>query len=131
VSAFPVPQQQPTVLLLCAEATVPCAVLERTAADAGFEVVGKVRHWSEAVERVADLSVDVVVVDLALAGSVGVRLVTVLRSAAPSCEVIVVSPLRDIDLASLEAGAAEVVHPTDLRPLATALRGIAAARSHA
>jgi DNA-binding NarL/FixJ family response regulator len=94
-------------------------------------VVGKVRHWSEAVERVADLSVDVVVVDLALAGSVGVRLVTVLRSAAPSCEVIVVSPLRDIDLASLEAGAAEVVHPTDLRPLATALRGIAAARSHA
>jgi hypothetical protein len=39
------------------------------------EIVAKVRHWSEAVERVADTAVDVAVVDLALAGSVGVRLI--------------------------------------------------------
>jgi DNA-binding NarL/FixJ family response regulator len=121
----------PTALLLCGDATVPCAVVERTARDAGFEVVGTVRHWTEAVERAADLAVDVVIVDLALTGSVGVRVIPVLRSAAPSCDVIALSPLKEIDLALLEAGAAEVVQATDLRPLAAALLRIAAQRAQA
>jgi DNA-binding NtrC family response regulator len=121
----------PTALLLCGDATVPCAVLERTVGDAGFEVVSSVRHWAEAVERVADLAVDVVIVDLAQTGSVGVRVIPVLRSAAPSCQVIAVSPLKEIDLAVLEAGAAEVVQPTDLRPLTAALERIAVARREA
>jgi DNA-binding response OmpR family regulator len=116
----------PTALLLCGDATVPCAVLERTVAAAGFEVVGTVRHWTEAVERVVDLTVDVVIVDLALTGSVGVRVIPVLRSAAPSCEVIALSPLKEIDLAVFDAGAVEVVQPTDLRPLVAALERIAA-----
>jgi CheY-like chemotaxis protein len=118
----------PTALLLCGDATVSCAVLERTAEDAGFEVVSTVRHWTEAVERVADLGVDVAIVDLAQAGSVGVRVIPVLRSAAPSCQVIALSPLKEIDLAALEAGAGDVVQPTDLRPLTAALDRIAAAR---
>jgi DNA-binding response OmpR family regulator len=130
VSAIPLSPQPPTALLLCGEATVPCAVLERTVSDAGFEVVAKVHHWSEAVERVADLGVDVAIVDLALTGTVGVRVVSVLRSAAPTSEVIVLSPLRDVDLASLDAGATEVVYPTDLRPLTAALQRIATARAH-
>jgi ActR/RegA family two-component response regulator len=121
----------PTALLLCGDGTVSCAVLERTVVDAGFEVAAKVRHWSEAVQRVADLAVDVAVVDLALTGSVGVRVVPVLRSAAPSCEVIAISPLAQIDLAVLDAGAVVVVQPDDLRPLTTALRRIAAIRTHA
>jgi DNA-binding NtrC family response regulator len=121
----------PTALLLCGDATVPCAVLEHTVEDAGFEVVSSVRHWTEAVERAADLAVDVVIVDLAQTGSVGVRVIPVLRSAAPSCEVIAVSPLKEIDLAVLEAGAAEVVQPTDLRPLTAALERIAVARHEA
>jgi ActR/RegA family two-component response regulator len=115
----------PTALVLCADASVPCEVIERTLADAGFEVVARVRHWSEAVERVTELAVDVAVVDLALTGSVGVRVVPVLRSASPSSRVIAISPLEDIDLALLEAGAAEVVRPSDLRPLSAALRRIA------
>lgn len=128
MSALPCSPHVPTALLLCGDASVPCEVLARTALDAGFEVVSRSRHWTDAVEAAADLAVDVAIVDLALAGTVGVRVVPVLRSAAPGCEVLVVSPLSDIDLSPLEAGAAEVVAPTDLRPLAAALRRIAAER---
>jgi DNA-binding response OmpR family regulator len=121
----------PTALLLCADATLPCAVLGRLVGDAGFEVVAAVRHWSDAVERAAHLGVDVVIVDLALTGTIGVRVIAVLRSAAPTSQIIALSPLRDVDLAVYEAGAVEVVHPTDLRPLSAALGRIAAARTNA
>lgn len=121
----------PTALLLGGDGTVPGAVLAHAVEAAGFEVVGMVGHWVEAVERVADLTVDVAVVDLALTGSVGVRLISVLRAAAPSCAVIALSPLEEIDLLVLEAGADEVVQPTDLRPLTAALERIAARRAHA
>jgi ActR/RegA family two-component response regulator len=116
---------QPAALLLCGEATVPCAVLQRAITDAGFDVVCAVGRWSEAVERIAELSVEAAVIDLALTGSLGVRIVPVLRAAAPGCGIIAISPLENIDLAVLEAGAVEVVHPDDLRPLTAALKRIA------
>jgi DNA-binding response OmpR family regulator len=122
-------QSAPTALLLCADATVSDAVLERTVTDAGYEVIGKVRHWSEAVERVAGSGVDVAILDLALTGTMGMRVISVLRSADPECQVIALSPLQEVGLATLEAGAVEVVQPTDLRPLTASLRRIAAART--
>jgi ActR/RegA family two-component response regulator len=118
----------PTALLLCGEGSVPGALLARTVTEAGFDVV-TTRRWSETVHRAVDLPVAVVVVDLALAGAVGVRLIPVLRAVAPSCEVIAISPLDPVDLASVEAGAAAVVQPSDLRPLTSALRRIAAVRA--
>jgi two-component system, NarL family, response regulator DesR len=129
VSVIPEALALPTALLLCGEGSIPGGLLTRTVAEAGFDVVATVRRWSEAVHRAADLAVDVVVVDLALTGSVGVRLIPVLRAAVPSCEVIAISPLDRIDLATAEAGAAAVVQPTDLRPLIAALRRIAALRA--
>jgi DNA-binding response OmpR family regulator len=122
VAAAPAPER--TALLLCGGSPVPCSTLERIVTDAGLTVVAKVRHWSEAVERVAETVVDVAIVDLALAGSVGVRLISVLRTASPTTQVIVLSPLEAVDLAALDAGAIEVVQPTDLRPLAAALRSL-------
>jgi CheY-like chemotaxis protein len=122
--ALPTPRHDPTALLLCGDASVPCATLERIVTDAGVTVVAKVRHWSEAVERLADTVVDVAVVDLALAGTVGVRLIHVLRTTSPATHVVAVSPLKEIDLHALEAGAVEVVSPSDLRPLVTLLRSL-------
>jgi ActR/RegA family two-component response regulator len=110
-----------TALLLCGDATVPCDVLLRTVTDAGVEVVAHEQRWSEAVHLAADLAPDVVIVDLAVAGSAGVRIVSVLRSALPGCEVVVVTPLPDLDTPAREAGAFEVVRPHDLRPLPAAL----------
>jgi DNA-binding response OmpR family regulator len=71
-----------------------------------------------------EATVPCTVIDLALTGSLGVRIVSVLRAAAPGCEIIAISPLENVDLAVLEAGAIEVVHPDDLRPLTAALKRI-------
>jgi DNA-binding response OmpR family regulator len=114
----------PRALLLCGDATVACATLRGLVEDAGFEVVAAVRRWSEAVERAVDTPADVAVVDLALAGTIGVRLLAVLRTAAPSTTLVAVSPLPDIDLVALEAGARAVVHPDDLRPVGATLRAL-------
>jgi DNA-binding NarL/FixJ family response regulator len=94
--------------------------------DAGVEVVAEAGHWTEAVARVADLDVDVAIVDLSLAGTLGVRLIEVVHTADPSCAVVAVSPFEEIDLAAFEAGAIEVVQPSDLRPLTAALRRLVA-----
>jgi ActR/RegA family two-component response regulator len=115
-----------TALLLCGDVSVPCEVLLRTVAAAGVEVVAHEHRWPEAVHLAADLAPDVAVVDLAVSGSAGVRIVGVLRSAVPGCEVVVVTPLTELDAAAREAGALEVVRPDDLRPLTAALAGLAA-----
>jgi ActR/RegA family two-component response regulator len=110
-----------TALLLCGDASVPCEVLRRTVVDAGAEVVVHEHRWPEAVHLAANHAPDVAVVDLAVAGSAGVRIVPVLRAAVPGCEVVVVTPLSELDAAARELGALEVVRPHDLRPLTAAL----------
>lgn len=123
----PRPAVEPlTALLLCGDASVPCEVLLRTVTDMGVEVVAHDRRWPEAVQLAADLAPDVAIVDLAVAGSAGVRIVSVIRSALPGCEVVVVTPLPDLDAAAREAGALEVVRPEDLRPLTVALARLSA-----
>lgn len=106
-------------------------MLERLVIDAGFEVVVSVQHWAEAVQHVTDVTVDVVIVDLELAGTVGVRIIPILRAAAPSCEVIAISPLEGLNLVALEMGACEVVSSSDLRGVTAALRRVATAQTSA
>jgi ActR/RegA family two-component response regulator len=113
-------------LLLCGDATVPCDALLRTVAAAGVEVVAHEHRWPEAVHLAADLAPDVAIVDLAVAGSAGVRIVSVLHSALPGCEVVVLSPLPELDAAARDAGACEVVRPNDLRPLTAELTRLSA-----
>jgi CheY-like chemotaxis protein len=118
-----------TVALLCDDVTVSCEVLASTVVSAGLEVVDELRSWPALVERVAEGDVDAVIVDLAMTGTVGARLVQVLRAAAPWCEVIVVAPIAELDLTALEAGVAAVVFPTDLRPLSSVLTKLAHRRA--
>lgn len=118
-------------LLLCGDATVRHSTLAQVLTEAGFEEPAVVARWADAVEQVAITSVDVVVVDLALVGALGLRVVTVMKAVAPACEVIIVSPLPHIDADALAAGAAAVVHPSDLRPLRVALRRLTVAWSRA
>jgi hypothetical protein len=61
-----------------------------------------------------------------VAGSAGLRIVSVLRSAVPGCEVVVVTPLPELDAPAREVGALEVVRPEDLRPLTAALARLSA-----
>jgi DNA-binding NtrC family response regulator len=114
-------RHEPPRVVLCEDDPVLRRWVARLAEDAGVEVVATTEHWARALEQIVEHEADAVVIDLATVGRVGVRLVRALRRLAPNCDVLVISPLRTIDLAVEEAGAAAVASPSDLRPLAAAL----------
>lgn len=101
--------------------------LRQAIADADLEVISVVGRWSELLTAVVESSPDAVVVDLAMAGRAGVRLIGAIHALVPNCRVAVLSDLRSAALIVLEAGAMVVVDPSDLRPLTSALRDRAVA----
>jgi DNA-binding NarL/FixJ family response regulator len=89
----------------------------------GGEVVAHVDRWAQLLVVALEHDAEVVVLDLAMSGRAGVRLIGALRELTPDAHIVVVSELRAIDVASLEAGADVVVTIDDLRPLSAAVRG--------
>lgn len=98
------------------------AALVRAVGAAGFAVSALVDRWVELLVAVVEGDPDAVVLDIAMAGRSGLRLIAALHALAPRCRIVVLSELRAIDLSVIEAGAAAVVDPADLRPLTTALQ---------
>lgn len=117
----------PSAILLCDPSTMLAEVVRRTVTDAGFGIRSEATRWIDVIEQTARLGPDVVVVDLALAGHVGLQLTATLQAVAPACPVIVVLPLGVVDAIPEQEGVVAVVDPTDLRPLGRALRRIAQA----
>jgi ActR/RegA family two-component response regulator len=105
------------------------AALGRAIADAGLEVTAMTSRWPELLTAVVETSPDAVVIDLAMAGRAGVRLIAAVRALVPKARIAVLSDLRAAPLIALEAGATVVVDPVDLRPLVTALRNGEVARA--
>ncbi len=129
MDTYPEDPYVPAALLLCDDGATSCLAVERAVTAAGFEVVANVSRWSAALQTLADVSIDVVVLDLALAGSVGIRIVGVLQAVAPNVEVIVLTPFANIDPELRRSGAFSVIDPSDLRPLGLALRRLMVIRS--
>jgi response regulator of citrate/malate metabolism len=63
----------------------------------GFEVVGSARTGSEAIEMVASLRPDLVLLDLYLPDAFGLDVVTRLRAAGETCDVLVISAAKEAD----------------------------------
>jgi DNA-binding NarL/FixJ family response regulator len=114
-------------MVLCEDDPVMQRWCMRLAADAGVEVVGMTSRWADALELVVEREADVALIDIATVGRLGIRLIRAVRRLAPSCEVVVLSPFRSLDLVALEAGATVVADPSDPRPVAVALKRLAAA----
>jgi DNA-binding NarL/FixJ family response regulator len=114
-------------LVLCEDDPVMQRWCMRLADDAGVELVGTTSRWADALELVVESEADAILIDIATVGRLGIRLIRALRRLAPSCEVLVLSPFRSIDLAALEAGASAIADPSDPRPVAVALRRLAEA----
>jgi DNA-binding NarL/FixJ family response regulator len=68
-----------------------------------------------------------VVVALPLTGMSGLRAVNEFSSAAPDCEIVLLSPSGSLELAALEAGARALVPEDDLRVLRSVALEVAAA----
>lgn len=94
----------------------------------GFEVVADTHTAAEAVVAAAGVRPDVVVLDLDLAGTLGLGVVAALQAASPGSEVVVLSAFDTMRPAALAAGAHELVTTADLRDLERALSALARSR---
>ncbi len=90
------------------------AHLQRTGA---FQVPMVADSAIEAIDGAARFRPAVIVVDIALAGDAGLRILSAFRDVAPHASVFVITPLPGLRPAGIASGAREVVEPSDLRPL--------------
>jgi DNA-binding response OmpR family regulator len=88
----------------------------RTLASHGVDHV-VVHRWPDLLERLVDEAPWLVILELAMSGAAGTRLIGMVRAAQPDTTLVVVSDPEVIRVAALEAGASLVVASTDLRPL--------------
>lgn len=102
--------------------------LDRALEKAGFVTVAQVDRGIETLPAVADADAALVVVDVALVGTVGLRLLRMTKDLAPEATVVALSPFATIDVAVLEAGADAVVPVDDLRRLPEILSDVASQR---
>src|SRR2546423_5203771 len=74
----------------------------------GFDVVGEAADGESAITRAAELSPDLILLDLSMPGLDGLSALPRLREAAPSCEVVVLTASGEETnlLAAIRAGAA-------------------------
>lgn len=100
----------------------------------GFEVVGEARTGSEALERVRELTPDLVLLDVYLPDISGIEVLERMRSQGPAgVDVIMITAARDTDTVSraMQFGAVHyLIKPFGFPDLADRLRHVAAARRH-
>jgi ActR/RegA family two-component response regulator len=107
--------------ILCTDDEYLARAIRPLLAEAGFHLIGEVTRGLDAVPLAAQHRPAVAVLDLTVAGTLGLRLIQILEVAAPGCRVLAVSPLASLAAAAREAGAAVVASPDDLRGLRVAL----------
>lgn len=116
--------------LVCDDAPASRHAVEAILTRSGFEVVGSFGSVPETL-LAAELSApDVIVLDLALAGDLGLRVIAALQAARPGCAVVVLSPFASLRGSTLEAGAYDFVPDPglDLRELERCIRRLAGER---
>ena len=84
-------------------------------ADHGFEIVGEAGGGHEAIERARELQPDVILLDLSMPDLDGLSALPLLRTAAPECEVVVLTASGDEAnlLAAIRGGAAGYLLKTE------------------
>jgi DNA-binding NarL/FixJ family response regulator len=101
--------------LLCipADDDSRCAVraaLERS----GLAIVSEVARGVDALAAAVEHKADIVVLDLSLVGTLGLRLISLLRTVAPGIVVVALSPFDTLVPAALDAGAAAALTSAEL-----------------
>ena len=91
----------------------------------GFTVMTTVDTAEELLRAAAGQQTSVILMELALAGRAGLRIIPALGAVAPGCAVVLLSPFSDLRRAAIEAGAYDLVDPRDLRDLERCLDRLA------
>jgi CheY-like chemotaxis protein len=122
----PIERAPPKAVLCVDDDRVPILVglLERL----GFVTVAEATRGIDTVTFVAEHDPDVVIIDLAQVGGLGLRIFSVIEALAPECLRIALSPMDTLDLAALEAGANAVIPDGDLRRLRRVLTTLTRSR---
>lgn len=118
----------PVRAVVCVEADLAEAVMS-VLTQAEIVVAARVDRGLEAIALVSRHRPLILVIDLALLGELGLRLIPVVKQVASGCLVALISPLRALDDTALEAGADVVVPSDDLRELRIWAEGRCAAVS--
>lgn len=114
---------------VCVSGDTPRAQVTRALERTGFEVLDVVDRGLELLQPVADHGPDVVVLDVALVGTLGLRLFGLIKHLSPDTAIVALTPLHTLHVAALEAGAYAVVQVDDLRGLTEALGELAGSTS--
>ena len=82
-----------------------------------WQIIGEVSDGSEAVQKVADLKPDLIVLDIGLPKLNGIEAARRIRQLSPSSKIVFLSQNHDLDVvrAALSAGALGYVNKTDAR----------------
>jgi DNA-binding NarL/FixJ family response regulator len=111
--------------VVCVSNDGPRYQVLRALEDSRYEVLADVDRGLELLPPVAEFAPDVVVLDLALVGTLGLRLFTMIKTLAPEVAIVVLAPLQTFHVAAIEAGAHAVVPGDDLRQLREVLGKLA------
>jgi ActR/RegA family two-component response regulator len=113
--------QAPALLaVICEDDAVLATALGDTVTHLyGLEVAAVVASASEAIVAAERSKPGLVVIDLALAGELGLDVISALHAAAPGCAVVVVVPpaFATLQFDAVASGAMTLVESSDLRPL--------------
>lgn len=91
----------------------------------GFEVVALAISVPEALNAAQRTQPHAVVLDLALSGELGLRIVPQLAAVVPGVAVVVLSPFGALETHAADAGACGLIDKSDLRHLARCLQSVA------
>ncbi len=108
------------VAVICEDDPVLATALADTVTHLyGLEVAAMVASSAEAVAAAAMAQPSLVVIDLALAGELGLGVIAALHQAAPACSVVIVVPPAFVGLQpeAVASGAMTLVESSDLRGL--------------
>ena len=108
---------RPPCALLCADDPGLLHAVRVMLEQNGVEVVATVGTGSQAVFAARATDPDLVVLDLAISGALGLRIVGALRAGTPGAGVVVLSPFESLRRAAVGAGALDLVSVRELRRL--------------
>lgn len=101
-----------------------CAAVHAAVERSGMVVVGEVARGLDALAATVEHRADVAILHLSLVGTLGLRLIGLIKTVAPNVAVVALSPFDALVAPALDAGAAVALTTAELHHLTDVLGGL-------